>query len=57
MKSRVGETDEEISSKRTRQLFDRAQAKAQHMSLRQRKAVLKTDDWLDEFLGFAGRSE
>jgi len=24
------------------------------MALRQRKAVLKTDDWLNEHLGFAG---
>jgi len=24
------------------------------MALRQRKGVLRTDDWLDEYLGFAG---
>lgn len=32
-----------------------AQARAQSMSLRRRHEVLRTDDWLDEFLGFAGR--
>ena len=38
-----------------RRLFDAAQRRAERMALRQRKAVLKTDNWLDEFLGFAGR--
>ena len=32
-----------------------AQHRAERMALRQRKQVLKTDDWLDEFLGFAGK--
>ena len=32
-----------------------AQRRAEDMALRQRKQVLKADDWLDEFLGFAGR--
>ena len=32
-----------------------AQHRAERMALRQRKQVLKTDDWLDEFLGFTGR--
>ena len=44
-----------IDSATVRNLFSGAQARAEHMALRQRKAVLRTDDWLDEFLGFAGR--
>jgi len=37
-----------------RPLFHRAQQKAQRLALSQRKSVLRTDDWLDESLGFAG---
>jgi len=51
---RFGQTDREISSLFTRKLFNHAQRKAERMALRQRKGVLKTDDWLDEYLGFAG---
>jgi len=51
---RFGQTEREISSTFTRKLFDHAQRKAERMALRQRKGVLKTDDWLDEHLGFAG---
>jgi len=47
----------EISGAITRKLFKIAQARAQRMALRQRKGVLKSDDWLDEFLGFAGRED
>ncbi|MEX0655294.1 MAG: DEAD/DEAH box helicase [Phycisphaeraceae bacterium] len=36
-------------------VFHRAQQRAQRLSLQQRKAVLDADDWLNEFLGFAGR--
>ncbi len=45
----------EISTKWNRKLFDSAQQKAQQQALRQRKGVLSSDDWLDEYLGFAGR--
>ncbi len=45
----------EMSGAFTRRLFRVAQNRAQRMALRQRKGVLKSDDWLDEFLGFAGR--
>jgi hypothetical protein len=38
----------------TRCLFNRAQRRAERLALRQRKGVLRTDDWLDEYLGFAG---
>ena len=51
---RHGRTDREISSPLTRCLFGAAQRKAQRMALRQRKGVLRADDWLDEYLGFAG---
>ena len=51
---RHGKSDKEISSAATRHLFDAAQRKAERMALRQRKGVLRTDDWLDEYLGFAG---
>ncbi len=45
----------EISTNWNRKLFDLAQQKAQRQALRQRKGVLSSDDWLDEYLGFAGR--
>jgi len=35
-------------------LFRIAQNKAQRMALAQRRGVLRSDDWLDESLGFAG---
>jgi len=44
----------EITSRSARWLFDKAQTRARRLALRQRKAVLRTDDWLDEYLGFAG---
>ncbi len=51
---RFGRTDGEISSTVTRRVFDIVQRRAERLSLRQRKGVLRTDDWLDENLGFAG---
>jgi preprotein translocase subunit SecA len=51
---RYGETNREVSSRLTRNLFNAAQRKAERLALRQRKGVLRTDDWLDEYLGFAG---
>ena len=47
--------DRELPSGLARRLIRRAQARAKRLALRQRKGVLKTDDWLDEFLGFAGK--
>ncbi|MCL2640855.1 MAG: hypothetical protein FWD53_08430 [Phycisphaerales bacterium] len=44
----------ELVSPTLRTVFKWAQQKAQRMALSQRKGVLKTDDWLDESLGFAG---
>ena len=55
LRRRHGQTDHEISSPLTRRLFDATQNRAERQALAQRKAVLRTDDWLDEHLGFAGR--
>jgi hypothetical protein len=35
-------------------MFNRAQKRAEHTAFKQRRAVLRTDHWLDEYLGFAG---
>ena len=55
LKKRFARASGEISSPLTRRLFDRTQRRAESMALRQRKGVLKTDDWLDQYLGFTGR--
>ncbi len=47
--------DKEVSKPFVRRQFARAQAQAQRQALQQRKGVLRTDDWLDEYLGFAGK--
>ncbi len=54
LRRRHGSTDKEVSSRVTRLVFDIAQRRAERLALRQRKGVLRTDDWLDEYLGFAG---
>jgi len=54
LSKRYGKTDRDISSALVRRVFDSAQTKAEKLALRQRKGVLRTDDWLDEYLGFAG---
>jgi preprotein translocase subunit SecA len=54
LEKRYGKTDREISSRFTRRLFEISQKRAVKLALRQRKGVLRTDDWLDEYLGFAG---
>ncbi|MBH06595.1 MAG: prepilin peptidase [Phycisphaeraceae bacterium] len=43
-----------LEDSQPRRLSDQAQNRASRITFRQRKAVLKADDWLDEFLGFAG---
>ncbi len=53
-RTRYHGSEREVSSASTRRLFNMAQHKAEKLALRQRKGVLKTDDWLDEYLGFAG---
>ena len=45
----------QISGPLSLSTFRQAQARAQRLAYRQRKMVLRTDDWLDESLGFAGR--
>ena len=47
--------DRELSGLGLRQTFARTQKRAQALARRQRKGVLKSDDWLEENLGFAGR--
>jgi preprotein translocase subunit SecA len=54
MRKRYGHTDHEITSGLTQRVMGIAQQRAQWISLGQRKGVLRTDDWLDENLGFAG---
>ena len=54
LRRRFGQADREVSSRLTRGVFDLAQLRATRMALKQRKGVLSTDDWLDEYLGFAG---
>ncbi|MBL7219468.1 MAG: hypothetical protein ISS69_05100 [Phycisphaerae bacterium] len=48
------ETPRDIAGPLTRRLFNRAQRRAEHTAFKQRRAVLRTDHWLDEYLGFAG---
>ena len=54
LRRRFGNTNREVTSQVTRRLFNSTQRRAQRLALRQRKGVLRTDDWLDEYLGFAG---
>jgi len=54
LRGRFGKTDRTVSGPLTRRVFDMAQRRAERMALSQRKGVLKADDWLDEYLGFAG---
>ena len=51
---RDGET--EISSGFSRRLMDSAQHRAERASLRRRKELMRTDHWLNEHLGFTGKS-
>ena len=54
LRRRYGGTEREVSWRITRRVFEVAQRRAERLALRQRKGVLRTDDWLDEYLGFAG---
>ena len=54
LRKRFGKRVGEVSTALTRRTFDIAQRRGERLSLRQRKGVLRTDDWLDEYLGFAG---
>jgi preprotein translocase subunit SecA len=54
LRRRYGQAEREITGTIVRRVFDLAQRRAERMALAQRKGVLKADDWLDEYLGFAG---
>ena len=49
----TGAGEGKLRSAAARRLFDAAQRKAERRALAQRKGVLRTDDWLDDYLGFA----
>jgi preprotein translocase subunit SecA len=55
LKKRHGGSEKDISSRSTRAAFDYVQWRADGLALRRRKAVIKTDHWLDDHLSFAGR--
>ena len=55
LKKRHAHAKGDISSAGVRAAFRLAQHRAERSALRRRKAVLQTDHWLDEQLGFAGR--
>jgi preprotein translocase subunit SecA len=55
LKRRHGNDANDISSPFTRAAFRFAQWRADRLALRRRKAVIKSDHWLDEHLSFAGR--
>ena len=55
LRRRYGQAEREVGSALARQVFDHAQRKAERLALAQRKAVLQADNWLDQYLGFAGR--
>ena len=52
--NRLAGSGKKLAGSMPRRLTHQAQLRAARMAFRQRKAVLKTDDWLDEYLGFAG---
>ena len=55
LRKRFAFTDKNISSAFTRKMVNKTQKRSAKMALEQRKSVLKTDTWLDEYLGFAGK--
>jgi preprotein translocase subunit SecA len=55
LKRKYTHTNDDISTTLVRSVFRLAQNRAERLALRRRKSVLKTDHWLDEQLGFAGR--
>ncbi|MCX5655353.1 MAG: preprotein translocase subunit SecA [Planctomycetota bacterium] len=55
LRRRYGKSDRDIGSVFANQVFDHAQRRAERLALAQRKAVLQADNWLDQYLGFAGR--
>jgi len=55
LRRRYGRTERDVSSASTRRVFRSAQNRAERHALQQRKGVLRTDDWVDEYLGFSGK--
>ena len=55
LKKRYIHAKGDISSLLVRSAFHLAQHRAEKLALRRRKSVLRTDHWLDEQLGFAGK--
>jgi len=55
LKRRYANSKTDVSSALVRGVFRLAQYRADRLALRRRKSVLRTDHWLDEQLGFAGR--
>jgi len=55
LRARYGKTDREVTSALTRHAFRMAQRRAERLALEQRKSVLQSDNWLDQYLGFAGK--
>ena len=54
LRGRYGKPIHEVGGPFTRSTFARAQRRSNRMALSQRRQVLRSDDWLDESLGFAG---
>jgi len=55
LKKRHAHAQGDISSVLVRNAFHIAQHRTERLALRRRRSVLKTDHWLDEQLGFAGK--
>lgn len=55
LKRRHGSIAKDIGSSLTHAAFRYAQWRADRIALRRRKAVMKSDHWLDEHLSFAGK--
>ncbi|MBN2590575.1 MAG: preprotein translocase subunit SecA [Sedimentisphaerales bacterium] len=55
LKKRYALSKGDISSGFVQHVFKLAQSRAEKMALSRRKTVLRTDHWLDEQLGFAGK--
>ena len=55
LKRRHTNSSDGVCSAATRAVFRLAQLRAEKLALRQRKAVMRADHWLEEYLSFAGR--
>jgi preprotein translocase subunit SecA len=54
LERRYSNSKDDVSNGISRKVFNLAQRRAEKIAFRQRKSVLHTDVWLDEYLGFAG---